>query len=86
MILRNHGLLTVGPSIPETFNRMYGLERSCQAQLAALACNTELNVLSPAVVEKSTAMYAPGAVRPYGLLEWPALLRLLDRKDSGYRE
>jgi ribulose-5-phosphate 4-epimerase/fuculose-1-phosphate aldolase len=86
MILRNHGLLTVGPSIAETFNRMYGLERSCQAQLAAMACNTELNTLSDAVVEKSAAMYAPGAVRPYGLLEWPALLRLLDRKDPSYCE
>ena len=86
MVLRNHGLLTVGPSIPETFNRMYGLERSCQAQLAAMACNTELNVLPPTVVDKSVAMYAPGAVRPYGLLEWPGLLRLLDRKDPSYRE
>jgi ribulose-5-phosphate 4-epimerase/fuculose-1-phosphate aldolase len=86
MILRNHGLLTVGPSIPETFNRMYGLERSCQAQLAAMACNTALNVLPQEVVEKSAAMYAPGTVRPYGLLEWPALLRLLDRKDPSYRE
>jgi ribulose-5-phosphate 4-epimerase/fuculose-1-phosphate aldolase len=72
--------------LPLTFNRMYGLERSCQAQLAAMACNTELNTLSEAVVEKSTAMYAPGAVRRYGLLEWPALLRLLDRKDPTYRE
>jgi len=86
MVLRNHGLLTVGASIPETFNRMYGLERSCQAQLAAMACNTELNVLPQAIVDKSVAMYAPGAVRPYGLLEWRALLRLLDRKDPSYRE
>jgi ribulose-5-phosphate 4-epimerase/fuculose-1-phosphate aldolase len=86
MVLSNHGLLAVGPSIPETFNRMYGLERSCQAQLAAMACNTELNVLPRAIVDKSVAMYAPGAVRPYGLLEWPALLRLLDRKDPSYRE
>jgi ribulose-5-phosphate 4-epimerase/fuculose-1-phosphate aldolase len=86
MILRNHGLLTVGPSTPEAFNRMYGLERSCQAQLAAMACNTELNVLPQPVVDKSVAMYAPGAVRPYGLLEWPALLRLLDRKDTSYRD
>jgi len=86
MVLRNHGLLTAGPSIPETFNRMYGLERSCQAQLAAMACNTKLNVLPQSVVDKSTAMYAPGAVRPYGLLEWPALLRLLDRRDPSYRE
>jgi len=86
MILRNHGLLTLGPSIAEAFNRMYGLERSCQAQLAAMACNTEINVLPSSVVDKSVAMYAPGAVRPYGLLEWPALLRQLDRKDPSYRE
>lgn len=85
MILRNHGLLSVGPSVPEAFNRIYGLERSCQAQLAAMACNTALNTLSEAVIDKSTAMYAPGAVRPYGLLEWAGLLRLLDRKDPSYR-
>jgi ribulose-5-phosphate 4-epimerase/fuculose-1-phosphate aldolase len=86
MILRNHGLLTVGPSVQETFNRMYGLERSCQAQLAAMACNTELNILTDEIVDKSVAMYQPGVVRPYGLLEWHGLLRMLDRKDPSYRE
>jgi ribulose-5-phosphate 4-epimerase/fuculose-1-phosphate aldolase len=86
MILRNHGLLSVGPSIPEAFNRMYGLERACQAQLAAMACNTELNELPESVIEKSTAMYSPKVVRPYGLLEWPGLLRRLDRKDPSYRD
>ena len=86
MILRNHGLLTVGPTIQEAFNRMYGFERACRAQLQAMACNTELNLLPATVVEKSTAMYAPGSVRPYGLLEWPALLRKLDRMDPSYRE
>ena len=85
MILRNHGLLTVGPSIPEAFNRMYGLERAAKAQLAAMACNAALNMPAPEVVSKSTAMYAPGATRPYGLLEWPGLLRLLDRQDASYR-
>jgi len=65
---------------------MYGLERSCQAQLAAMACNTELNILSDEIVDKSVAMYKPGVVRPYGLLEWHGLLRLLDRKDPSYRE
>jgi ribulose-5-phosphate 4-epimerase/fuculose-1-phosphate aldolase len=86
MILRNHGLITVGPTVPEAFNKMYGMERACKAQLAAMACNSELNVLSDAVVAKSTSMYAPGAVRPYGLLEWPGLLRLLDRKGSNFRD
>ena len=86
MILRNHGLLTVGPSIPEAFNRMYGLERSCQAQIAAMACNTDLNALPTDIVERSVAMYGPTVVRPYGILEWPSLLRKLDRQDSSYRD
>ena len=86
VILRNHGLLTVGPSIPEAFNRMYGLERSCQAQIAAMACNTELNFLPPEIVDRSVAMYGPAVVRPYGLLEWPALRRKLDKQDPAYRE
>jgi ribulose-5-phosphate 4-epimerase/fuculose-1-phosphate aldolase len=86
MIMRNHGLLTVGPSVPEAFNRMYGLERSCQAQIAAMACNTELNHLPPETVERSVAMYGPTVVRPYGILEWPALLRRLDKQDASYRE
>ena len=84
-ILRNHGLLTLGPTLAEAFNYMYGLERSCQAQLAAMACNTELNLMPDDVVKSSAAMYAPGAVRRYGLLEWPALLRRLDRRDPSYR-
>jgi ribulose-5-phosphate 4-epimerase/fuculose-1-phosphate aldolase len=85
-ILRNHGLLTVGATIAEAFNYMYGLERSCQAQLAAMACNTELNLMPDDVVERSAAMYAPGAVRRYGLLEWPGLLRRLDRIDPTYKD
>jgi len=85
MILRNHGLLSVGPSVPEAFNRIYGLERSCQAQAAAMACNAELNLLPQEVIDRSTYMYSPAAVRPYGLLEWPALLRQLDDRDDSYR-
>ena len=85
MILRNHGLLSVGPSTPEAFNRIYGLERSCQAQAAAMACNAELNHLSPEVIDHATHMYSPEVVRPYGLLEWPALLRQLDARDDSYR-
>ncbi|HEY0418848.1 MAG TPA: class II aldolase/adducin family protein, partial [Acetobacteraceae bacterium] len=85
MILRNHGLLTVGPSVPEAFSAMHGLERACQAQVAAMACNTALNTLPQEVVDKSVAMYAPSATRTYGHKEWPALLRLLDRTDPSYR-
>ncbi len=51
-----------------------------------MACNTPLNELLQPVIDKATAMYAPGATRRYGLVEWQGLLRLLDRRDASYRE
>jgi ribulose-5-phosphate 4-epimerase/fuculose-1-phosphate aldolase len=86
MILRNHGLLTVGATIAEAFTAMYGLERSCQAQVTAMACNTPLNEMPEAIVTKSIGMYDPGVIRRYGLLEWPGLLRRLDRRDPSFRD
>lgn len=86
MILRNHGLLTVGPTVAEAFTAMYGLERSCQAQVAAMACNTPLNELPETIVAKTMGMYDPAVVRRYGLLEWPALLRRLEKQDPSFRD
>ena len=86
MILRNHGLLTVGASIPEAFNNMYRLERSCQVQVAALSCNVELQLPPEAVVMESYRLYLPTTRRPFGVLEWPALLAKLDGIDPSYRE
>jgi ribulose-5-phosphate 4-epimerase/fuculose-1-phosphate aldolase len=86
LILRNHGLLTVGRTIPEAFNAMHRLELSCKAQLAAMACNTELNPVPVDVLEETYMNYQPQTRRPYGVMEWPALLRKLDRIDPSYRE
>lgn len=85
MVLRNHGLLTVAPSIPECFNNMYRLERACQLQVTALSCNTELQFPPEEVVSYSNEQMRNGNRRRYGLLEWPALLRKLDRIDTSYR-
>ena len=86
MILRNHGLLTAAPTVPEAFAAMYWLERACQAQVAAMACNTKLHLPQADVIELTAHLYKPETRRPYGLLEWPALLRLLDRRDPSYRD
>jgi ribulose-5-phosphate 4-epimerase/fuculose-1-phosphate aldolase len=85
MVLRNHGLLTVAPSIPECFNNMYRLERACQLQVTALSCNTELQMPPGEVVKYSNQQMQSGVRRRYGLLEWPAMLRKLDRVDTSYR-
>ena len=94
MVLRNHGLLAVGRTIPEAFNNMYRLERACQVQLMAMACDTELNLPSEQSVKNANtqlsvnkaAGYAGRATPPFGIMEWPALLRRLDRKDPSYRD
>ncbi|MET1115228.1 MAG: class II aldolase/adducin family protein [Comamonas sp.] len=85
LILRNHGAMTVGRSVGEAFNWMHRLELACRAQLAAMACNTPFTAVAPAVLEETWNNYQPGTRRPYGLMEWPALLRKLDRMDASYR-
>jgi len=85
MILRNHGLLTCAPSIPECFNNMYRLERACQLQVMALSCNTEIELPPEEVVNEAWRLFQPGVRRRFGVLEWPALLRKLDRKDPSYK-
>jgi ribulose-5-phosphate 4-epimerase/fuculose-1-phosphate aldolase len=85
MILKNHGLLTCAPSIPECFNNMYRLERACQLQVTTLSCHTEIELPPEEVVNEAWRLFQPGVRRRFGLLEWPALLRKLDRTDSSYR-
>lgn len=86
MILRNHGLLTCGPSIPECFNNMFRLERACQLQVMTLSCNTEIQLPPQEIVDQTWHLFQPKVRRPFGLLEWPSLLRKLDRIDPSYRE
>jgi ribulose-5-phosphate 4-epimerase/fuculose-1-phosphate aldolase len=83
MILRSHGLLTCGPTIQQAFNTMYQLEMSCRAQVDAMAARTELVMPSAQILEKTAHLYQPGTRRPYGILEWPAMLRLLAAEGSG---
>jgi ribulose-5-phosphate 4-epimerase/fuculose-1-phosphate aldolase len=86
MILRNHGLLTTGATIPEAFNAMHRLELSCKTQIAAMSCNTPLIKVPDEVVDATYMNYQPKTRRPFGLLDWPALLRKLDRTDPSFRD
>lgn len=90
MILRNHGLLTVGESIQEAFNTMFRLERACQVQIAALSCGKSIVMPPDHLVEETYKMFhpklRPAHRRPPGMLEWPGLLRKLDRIDPSYRD
>ena len=86
LILRNHGLLTTGATIPEAFNAMHRLELSCKTQIAAMSCNTKLIQVPDDVVHETYMNFQPHVRRPFGVMDWPALLRKLDRIDPGFRD
>ncbi len=82
LMLRNHGLLTVGETMGEAFVWMYRIETACRHQIDAQAGGAPLREISPATQEKTVAagksMYGPGGFIEVGR-EWPALLRQLER-------
>jgi len=82
LIMRNHGLLTCGATIQQAFNTMYQLELSCRSQVDAMAAGAQVMLPSKEVLEHTAHMYQPGTRRPYGVLEWPAMLRLLDAEEG----
>lgn len=94
LILRNHGLLTVGHTAQQAFLRMYYLEKACEIQLTAQGGGQPLVIPSKEVCEHTWRQYnaptpspVPGVLSdPDGYdLAWTALLRLLDRIDPSYK-
>ena len=87
MILRNHGLLAVGPTIGSTFYSLYNLQRACEMQVAAESSEEPLIPISDEIMEKTSAMLsAVQAAPPSQDLLWEALLRRLDRQDPSFRD
>jgi ribulose-5-phosphate 4-epimerase/fuculose-1-phosphate aldolase len=85
LMLRNHGLLVVAPTIPDAFLLMYNFETACMIQLRAQAAGNEL-VMVPSKAVEANAGYAKLALGGrMGALPWPGLLRKLDRVDPSYQ-
>jgi ribulose-5-phosphate 4-epimerase/fuculose-1-phosphate aldolase len=84
LVLRNHGLLTVGASIADAFLAMYILETTCQIQLAAQT-GGQLNTIAPAILDTVAEASRTQTEGMGGAFVWPALLRKLDRINSTYR-
>ncbi len=89
LILRNHGLLTVGRDVAEAFKLMVNLNRACEAQLAAQAGGSALRLPTTAVCEKTAAQYRwyqdSRADNPTQRdIEWEAYLRLLAADDLAF--
>jgi ribulose-5-phosphate 4-epimerase/fuculose-1-phosphate aldolase len=85
LILRNHGLLTAGRTIPEAFIMMYYVEQACRMQIAAQA-GGRLHMPQPEVQDRAHAQAMTGLGQALGSREFAALKRKLDREDPSYRD
>ena len=84
LMLRNHGLLTVGKSIADAFLSMYTFEATCQIQLAAQA-GGELVQVNPLIVKGVSEAMRVQTGGLGGAFVWPSLIRKLERLDQSYR-
>ena len=86
LMLRNHGILTVGATIPDAFLLMYLFEAACTIQIRAQSTHGELISVDPKIVAGATMMAKQVTRSAGGGLAWPGLLRKLDRIDRSYRD
>ena len=86
LILRNHGLLTVGQSVADAFLSMFLLERACRIQILAQSGGGKLISIPAEVLAQIPAQEAVVTKGGRGQLAWPGLLRKLDRIGSNYNE
>jgi ribulose-5-phosphate 4-epimerase/fuculose-1-phosphate aldolase len=84
LMLRNHGLLTVGRTIADAFLSMYVFESTCQIQISAQAGGA-LTQVDPRILEGTAQAMKVQTGGLGGAFAWPALLRKLDRTDVSYK-
>ncbi len=86
LMLRNHGLLTVGRSVAEAFVAMYLFETSCMIQVRAQSGGEPLRHIGTDILGAAQTQWEKVTHGAGGGLAWPALLRRLDRVNPGFRE
>jgi ribulose-5-phosphate 4-epimerase/fuculose-1-phosphate aldolase len=87
LMMRNHGVLVVGETVPQAFERLYFLERAAQAQILALSTGRPLKPIDAEVVRAAVAQFKAGtavAGLDRATLHFDALKRLLDRSEADY--
>jgi ribulose-5-phosphate 4-epimerase/fuculose-1-phosphate aldolase len=85
MILRNHGLLTCGPTVAEAFLYMYILQKACEVQIRAQAGGGDLIPVPQPIVDGIQKAAKVVLRQSGGNIAWPGILRKLDRRDAGWR-
>jgi ribulose-5-phosphate 4-epimerase/fuculose-1-phosphate aldolase len=85
LMLRNHGLLVVGPDVPETFLRMHTFESACRVQIDAFSSGAELVYIDSRIIQGASEVGKRATNGQGGHIAWGALLRRLDRIDPSFR-
>jgi ribulose-5-phosphate 4-epimerase/fuculose-1-phosphate aldolase len=86
LILKNHGLLTVGKTPAEAFLAMYILENACRIQILAQSGGTALLPVPDPILASVASQLSAVTVGQGAQLAWPGLLRKLERLDPSYSE
>ena len=87
VVLRNHGLLTVGATIPAALRRMYMLERACEVEIIARSLGEEPTPIEPEVMESyAKRAKAQRASPEFGMADWKAAVRQIEGKGSDWRQ
>jgi ribulose-5-phosphate 4-epimerase/fuculose-1-phosphate aldolase len=86
LMLRNHGVLTVGKTIADAFLNMYIFEAACNIQIRAQAGGNELITIPQAIIDGAKRQSKVATKSLGGMLAWPGLLRRLDRSDPSWRD
>ena len=90
LILRNHGLLTVGKTVAEAFVWLFRAERACRFQLSFQQAGVSPQEIPKEVqnvsIERSKKAISASGHRPIGDFEWPAVIRKLNRENPGYAD
>ncbi|TWO71074.1 class II aldolase/adducin family protein [Caenimonas sedimenti] len=85
LMLRNHGLLTVGPTVADAFLSMYTFENTCRIQIDAQAGGGELTTVDPRIIDGVAEARRKVTMGQGSNLVWPALLRKVERTDPSYK-
>ena len=87
VVLRNHGLLSVGATIPAALRRLYMMERACEVEIIARGLDEEPAPIEDDVVQSYAARAKAQRASPeFGMTDWKAAVRLIEGKGSDWRQ
>ena len=87
VVLRNHGLLSVGATIPAALRRLYMMERACEVEIIARGLDEEPAPIEDDVVQSYAARAKAQRASPeFGVTDWKAALRLIEGKGFDWRQ